>query len=174
MKAPNRILVELPTADEIDDLAVSTPELSVRKFEYDKRGEAADLDYAPCKGQMVLVIRGERGTALVKRKGTKGWSLPSGHINTFEDIAGAAKRVAKETCGVSLRSMDLAAMYDVVWHYKGVTVKRLHIVYAAITDDDCSPTAEGGLSEARFHKDVPASMLREQLDKTALDDCSQK
>ena len=172
MKAPKKILVELPTADEIDELAISTPDLSVRKFEYDMGGRAADLDYAPCKGQMMLVIRSEKGTALVKRKGGKGYSLPSGQINTIEGIAAAAKRVAKDTCGVQLRSMDLAAMYDVVWHFEDVTVKRLHIVYAAVTDDECSPKA--GAAEAGFHKEVSASMLREELDRTALDDCTQK
>ena len=167
MKDPKKMLVELPTADEIDGLAISTPDLSVRKFEYDLRDSAADLDYAPCKGQMVLVIRGERGTALVRSGKDKGWALPSGPISTFEDIPAAAKRVAAETSGVHLRTMDLAAMYDVVWHYKDVSVKRLHIVYAAMTDDECS---EG----AKFHKDVPATMLRDELDRTALDDCSGK
>lgn len=173
MKAPKRILVELPTADEIDELAMSTPRLSVRKFEYDRRGEAADLDYAPCKGQMMLVIRGERGTALVRRKGEKGWSLPAGPISTYEDIAGAAKRVAKEVCGLGLRSTDLAAMYDVVWHYRGVTVKRLHIVYAAVTDDDCAEPSAGG-PEASFHRDVGAATLQDEIDRTALDDCTEK
>jgi ADP-ribose pyrophosphatase YjhB (NUDIX family) len=168
------MLIELPTADEIDGLAMSTPELSVRKFEFDRKGQAADLDYAPCKGQMMLVIRGEKGTVLVKRKGEKGWSLPSGPISTYEEIPSAAKRVASETCGVHLRSMDLAALYDVVWHYKGVTVKRLHVVYAAVTDDDCSTAESKYASEAKFHKDVPASTLRDDLDRTALDDCSQK
>ena len=173
MKPPKRILVELPTADEIDGLALSTPRLSVRKFEYDRRGEAADLDYAPCKGQMILVIRGQKGTALVRGKGGKGWSLPAGPISTYEDIPAAAKRVAKEVCGVGLRSTDLAAMYDVVWHYRGVTVKRLHIVYAGVTDDEC-PGAPGAKPEASFHKDVGAGMLHDELDRAALDDCSGK
>ncbi len=167
MKAPKKMLVELPTADEIDELAVSTPGLNVRKFEYDAREADADLDYAPCKGQVVLVIRGEAGTALVRRKGEKGWSLPSGTINTFEDIPQAAKRVAAETCGVHLRSTDLAAMYDVVRHYKDVTIKRLHIVYAALTDDECS-------HGAKFHKEVPTSVPLDELDRAALDDCSEK
>ncbi|MEW5747904.1 MAG: hypothetical protein AB1793_03820 [Candidatus Thermoplasmatota archaeon] len=173
MKPPKRILVELPTADEIDALALSTPRLSVRKFEYDRRGEAADLDYAPCKGQMILVIRGQKGTALVRGKGGKGWSLPAGPISTYEDIPTAAKRVAKEVCGVGLRSTDLAAMYDVVWHYRGVTVKRLHIVYAGVTDDDCSG-APGAKSEASFHRDVGAGTLQDELDRAAMEDCNQK
>ena len=168
------MLIELPTADEIDDLAVSTPKLSVRKFEYDRKGVRADLDYTPCKGQMMLVIRGEKGTALVKRKGEKGWSLPSGTINTYEDIPTAAKRVAKDVCGISVKSMDLAAMYDVVWHFEGVTIKRLHIVYSVITDDECSPREKTARTEASFHKDVPPSMLHDELDRTALDDCSQR
>ncbi len=66
-----------------------------------------------------------------------------------------------------LRSTDLAAMYDVVRHYKDVTIKRLHIVYAALTDDECS-------HGAKFHKEVPASMLLDELDRAALDDCSEK
>ena len=167
MKPPKRMLIELPTADEIDDLAMSTPELTVRKFEYDRRKRDADLDYAPCKGEMMLVIRGERGTALVRAGGSKAWSLPSGPISTFEEIPKSARRIAQETCGVHLRSMDLAAMYDVVWHYRDVSIKRLHVVYAAITDDDCSKGAE-------FHDEVPPSMLPDELDRTALDDCSQK
>jgi len=174
VKSPKRMLIELPTADEIDGLAMSTPELSVRKFEYDMKGARADLDYTPCKGQVMLVIRGEKGTALVKRKGGKGWSLPSGPINTFEEIPAAAKRVAKETCNISVKSMDLAAIYDVIWHFEGVTIKRLHIVYAAITEDECTPGTKGDLAEASFHKDVPASALHDELDRTALDDCSQK
>jgi len=174
VKPPKKMLIELPTADEIDDLAVSTPKLSVRKFEYDRRGVAADLDYTPCKGQIMLVVRGEKGTVLVKRKGEKGWALPSGTINTYEDIATAAKRVAKDTCGLSVKSMDLAAMYDVIWHFEGVTIKRLHIVYAAITDDECSKGTKGDLVEAAFHKDVPMSILHDELDRTALDDCGEK
>lgn len=175
MKPPKRMLVELPTADEIDALAMSTPELSVRKFEYDMKDGAADLDYAPCKGRVMLVVRGEKGTALVRRDGEEGWSLPSGPINTYEDITDSAKRVAKESCGLSLRSMDLAAIYDVVWHYGDVTVKRLHIVYAAVTDDaDCRVTPGGGWHESGFHRDVQGTMLRDELDRTALADCAAK
>lgn len=174
MKPPKRMLIELPTADEIDALALSTPELSVRKFEYDRKGARANLDYAPCKGHIILVIRSEKGTALVKRKGAKGWSLPSGTIHTYEEIPAAVKRVAKDICGLSVRSMDLAAMYDVIWHFEGVTIKRLHIVYAAVTDDACSPGAKGDPVEASFHRDVQASMLHDELDRNALDDCSQK
>ncbi len=169
MKPPKRMLVELPTADEIDDLALSTPQLSVRKFEYDRKGAKADLDYTPCKGQMMLVIRGGDGTVLVRKKGGKGLSLPSGPIHTYEDIPTAAKRVAKDVCGLGLKSMDLAAMYDVVWHFEGVTIKRLHIVYSAITEDACPAGAE-----ASFHRDVAPTALHDELDRTALDDCGQK
>lgn len=174
MKAPKRMLLELPTADEIDDLAVTTPNLSVRKFEYDRRGSDADLDYTPCKGQVMVVAMGGKGIALVRAKGAAGWSVPSGPVNTYEGIADAARRVAKETCGLSLRSMELAAMYDVIWHYDNVTTKRLHIVYSAITDDECGAPEGGAPAEARFHEEVPDEELADELDRAAVADCINK
>lgn len=172
MNAPKRLLLELPTADEIDDLAVTTPRLSVRKFEYDKKGSDADLDYTPCKGQVMLVVMGEKGVALVRKRKGEGWSLPAGPINTYEGVADAAKRVAKESCGLSLRSMELAAMYDVIWHYDTVTIKRLHIVYSGITDDTECGTPEGGEpAEALFREDVSEAMLEDELDRAAFNDC---
>jgi ADP-ribose pyrophosphatase YjhB (NUDIX family) len=169
------MLIELPTADEIDDLAISTPELSVRKFEYDRRKTEADLNYTPCKGQMILVVRGEQGTLIVKRGGAKSWSLPSAPIMTYEQIADAPRRVAKELCGLSLRSYDLAALYDVVWHFKDVTIKRLHVIYSAVTDDaECTQEAKGGFDETAFRAELPDSLLDDELDRNALSDCSEK
>ena len=131
------MLIELPTADEIDALAITTPRFEVRKFEFDLGGQAADLKYSPCKGQMVLVIAGKNGIALTRTSKQDKWHLPSGRISTIEDAVAAAKRIAMEQCGVMVRCLDLAGMYDVVWHYSDITIKRLHLVYSALTDDEC-------------------------------------
>jgi ADP-ribose pyrophosphatase YjhB (NUDIX family) len=91
------MLIELPTADEIDDLAITTPKLEVRKMEMDFGKARADLNYAPCKGQIVLSIRGQEGIALVRRSRDQEWSLPSDRIGPAEDIGECARRVAKES-----------------------------------------------------------------------------
>jgi ADP-ribose pyrophosphatase YjhB (NUDIX family) len=169
------MLLELPTAEEIDGLAVSTPRFEVRKLEFDLIRRKADLNYTPCKGQVVLVIRGKKGTPFVKRKGSEGWSLPSNTIPTYEDPAISAKRVAKEQCGLMLRSLDLAGMYDVVFHYLDVSIKRLHLVYAAVTDDlECQPQKGGPVTEAAFFVDPPESARKSRIDKFAIADCSEK
>lgn len=169
------MLLELPTADEIDQLAMTTPHLEVRRFEYEMGNVKADLNYTPCKGEMVLVIVGEDGIALVKPRGSKDWKLPSGKIKTHETAIEAAKRVAKEECGVSLRSLELAGIYEVVWHYSDVSVKRLHILYAAATDDrECHPEGSMSPREAKFFTEVPACVLENDLMRNALTDCSEK
>lgn len=174
-KAPKRMLIELPTADEIDSLAITTPRFEVRKFEYELGGKKADLQYAPCKGQIVLVIIGKKGTVLAKRRSTKEWTLPTGRIGAAEDVLQAARRVAKEECGLVLRSLELAGMYDVVWHYAGISVKRLHIVYAAVTDDDeCRPESPVECVSPAFHREVPDAALRNEITKSAIADCSGK
>ncbi len=174
-KAPKRMLLELPTADEIDDLATTTPHFEVRKFEFDMGNDKADLNYAPCKGELVLVIVGEKGIALVGEKGSESWRLPSCRIRTHETAIQAAKRLAKEECGLMLRSLELSGMYDVVRHYDDLSVKRLHLLYAALTDDcDCVPDERIGSLDARFFAEVPRSVLDDELMRTALADCSEK
>ena len=169
------MLIELPTADEIDGLAVSTPTFEVRKFELDMGARRADLNYTPCKGQMVLVIRGPNGIALVRRKGSKDWSLPSGRIAPQEGIAKAARRVAREECGLIPRSLDLAAMYDVVWRYSDMSIKRLHFVYACLTDDTkCAPGQCEETTTARFFVQMPAAVLDDDIGRNAIADCSAK
>jgi ADP-ribose pyrophosphatase YjhB (NUDIX family) len=171
---PKHLLIELPTADEIDDLAVTTPRFEVRKLEFDLRDRKADLNYSPCKGQVVLVVRGERGTALVRTRGAPEWSLPSGRIQPSEEVPKAARRVAREQCGLMLRSLDLAAIYDVVWHYSDISIKRLHIVYAAVTDDlECSPE-KPETTEASFFVEIPAAIQPGQICAHALCDCGAK
>ncbi len=167
--APKKILFELPTADEIDDLAITTPKFEVRKFEFDMGGSKADLKYPPCKAQAVLVIRGPNGTALAK--GPKGeWVVPSGRVGAAEEIPVGVKRLAKEEFGLQLRSMELAGIYDVIWHYSDLTVKRLHFVYAAITDEDPDPKAKHGVKTFK----EPDEMVTDDLSKAALADCTQK
>ena len=169
------MLIELPTADEIDNLAITTPKLEVRKMELDLAKTKANLDYAPCKGQVVLVIRGEDGIPLVRRHGEQGWSLPSARISPGEDIEKSGKRVAEEQCGLMLKSSELAGIYDVVWHYSDVSIKRLHFVYAAITDDrKCVPAKGKEVSEAKFFREIPGAVQENDIHRHALADCSTK
>jgi len=168
------MLIELPTADEIDALALTTPHFEVRKFDFDMKGMKADLNYVPCKGQLVLVISGKNGVLLTKKKGG-AWSLPSGRIGTSEDPVQAAKRIAKEECGVGLRSVELAGMYDVVWHYSDVSVKRLHLVYAALTDDcECAHGEAEGAIQATFFARIPEASSKDEMLACAVADCIEK
>jgi ADP-ribose pyrophosphatase YjhB (NUDIX family) len=173
-KVPKRMLIELPTADEIDALALTTPHIEVRKFDFDMKGTKADLNYFPCKGQLVLVISGKNGVLWTKKNG-EAWSLPSGRIGTSEEPVEAAKRIAKEACGIGLKSVELAGMYDVIWHYSDVSVKRLHLIYAATTDDcECVPGEAGGATQARFFTSIPAASSKDEMLACAVADCSGK
>jgi ADP-ribose pyrophosphatase YjhB (NUDIX family) len=168
------MLIELPTADEIDALAMTTPHFEVRKFEFDVKWKKADLNYVPCKGQLVLVIAGDNGIVLTKTK-EKGWELPSGRIGACEEPQKAAKRIAMEECGVGLRSLELAGIYDVVWHYSDVSVKRLHLVYAGFTDDtECVSSSGKGNVQAKFFTDIPETASKDELLMCAIADCSEK
>jgi ADP-ribose pyrophosphatase YjhB (NUDIX family) len=168
------MLIELPTADEIDALALTTPHIAVRKFDFDLKGMKADLNYVPCKGQLVLVISGKDGVLLTKKKGGD-WSLPSGRIGTNEEPIKAAKRIAKEECGIGLKSVELAGMYDVVWHYSDVSVKRLHLVYAALTDDlECVPNAASGVIQTKFFANILETPSKDEMLACAVSDCSKK
>lgn len=175
MKArPKRMLFELPVADEIDSLAVSSPRFEVRAFEYDRPDRKANLNYSPCKGHVVLVICGKKGTILARDPETGRWTLPSGRIGAAEEVTAAAKRVAKDECGVGIRGLDLVGMYDVVWHFSDISVKRLHLVYAALTDDECFGAGPSRGREAKFFRAVPESVQADELVASALHDCSNK
>lgn len=175
MKRPKHMLIELPTADEIDQLAITSPKFEVRHLSFDMGEEKADLNYSPCKGQVVLVVRGTAGTALVKTRSEKDWGLPSDRVRPNEEIGKAPKRVAKEKCGIMLRSVELAGIYDVVWHYSNVSVKRLHVVYACLTDDTvCSPEKADEIEEAKFFAEVPPATTKHRIHGPALTDCSSK
>ncbi|MFY9606239.1 MAG: NUDIX domain-containing protein [Thermoplasmata archaeon] len=168
------MLIELPTADEIDALAMTTPHFEVREFEFDVKWKKADLNYVPCKGQLVLVIVGDNGIVLTETK-EKGWELPSGRIGACEEPEKAAKRIAREECGVGLRSLELAGIYDVVWHYSDVSVKRLHLVYAGFTDDkECVSSSGKGNVQAKFFTDIPETTAKDELLMYAIADCSEK
>lgn len=173
-RRPKRMLFELPAADEIDGLAMSTPRFEVRTFEYDRRDEKANLNYSPCKGHIVVVISGRNGTILVRDAVTGRWTLPSGRVGATEEAVAAAKRVARDECGVGVRGLELAGMYDVVWHYSDISVKRLHLVYAATTEDDCFEVGPSMGKEARFFLVVPDHALKDGLVAAALLDCSNK
>lgn len=137
--------------------------------------EKANLKYAPCKGQVVLVISGEKGLLLYRREGADGWELPSGLIGACEDPITASRRIARELCGLGLRSLELAGMYDVTWHYSDVSIKRLHLIYAARTDDQvCKPGDGGSAIEARFFGDASGIELCSDLVRDAVLDCSEK
>jgi len=168
------MLFELPLADEIDGLALSTPRFEVRAFEYDKRDEEANLNYSPCKGQIILVISGRKGTALARDAVTGKWTLPSGRIGTAEEAMAAAKRVARDECGVGIRGLELAGMYDVVWHFSDISIKRLHLVYGAVSDDECFEIGPSRGREAKFFREVPESVMKDDLVAAALNDCSNK
>lgn len=120
------------------------------------------------------MIRGERGTLFVKTADGASWELPSGKIGVNEEFLKAAKRVAREKCGVGLRHLQLAAMYDVVWHHSDVSVKRLHLVYAAETDDaSCSLEAPRS-EEVRFFDAIPEGAVKDEIFSFALSDCPSK
>jgi ADP-ribose pyrophosphatase YjhB (NUDIX family) len=145
----------------------------VRKYEFEMGKAKADLNYAPCKGQVVLVIAGPRGTMLRRAKGSDRWGLPSGRIGACEDPLSASKRIARECCDLGLRSLELAGMYDVTWHYSDISMKRLHLVYSAKTDDE-GPAADKGGGETRYFADIPDDKLESDLVRDAISDCREK
>jgi len=175
VKKTKHLLIELPTADEIDQLAVTSPKFEIRQMEFDMGGKEADLDYTPCKGQVILVARGEQGIPLVRKPSGKDWSLPTDRIGPNENIEKSARRVAREQCGIMLRSIELAAIYDVVWHFSNISIKRLHVVYAGTTDDtECKPEKSSVVREVRFFMQIPVALQKHQVHGHALTDCSGK
>lgn len=168
MNPARKMLIELPAADEIDDLAITTPRLEVRKFELDMAGAKANLNYPPCKAQVVIVARKDGETVLAETD-EGGWTLPSGMVGAAEEIPTAVKRIAREDFGLMLRSIELAGIYDVIWHYSDMTVKRLHFVYAAVTEDEPSPSSRKVRRVAR-----PEQVVGDAVSIAALTDCKEK
>jgi ADP-ribose pyrophosphatase YjhB (NUDIX family) len=168
------MLLELPTADEIDDLASEKPSLIVRRFEFDLRDRPMDLNYTPCKGEVVFVTDCARGVALVRRKGAVMWSLPSGRIGVNESPEAAARRVATEICRIRLGEIDLRALYDVTRHYENISVKRLFVVYRACVEDFHSGPATDACAECSFHCSDLDRLVCEEIDSQAIADSLEK
>lgn len=165
------MLLELPTADEIDDLAAKTPSLTVRRYEFDLVDREIDLNYTPCKGEVVVVVRKDDGVFLVKAGGTTMWTLPCARISMEETPEKAVFRVAKERCGIAIEDAELKALYDVTRHYKNVSVKRLFVVYSCRTDEDPVGEAEGSDDQCSVHFGDLDKLVLEQIDSQALVDC---
>lgn len=171
---PRRMLLELPTADEIDELADDRPGLLVRRYDFDLKDRRIDLNYTPCKGEAVFVTEGAKGVALVKTKGTVIWTLPSGRIDVNEAPEATARRIAKERCGIRLGEMDLRALYDLTRHYENVSIKRLLVVYRAKVEDyDCG-AHEDGRQQCVFHSADLEELVCEEIDSQAIADCLEK
>ncbi len=166
--------MELPTADEIDELASDRPALLVRRFDLDLRDRRMDLNYAPCKGEVLFVTEGVRGVALVKMKGAVIWTLPSGRIEANDAPEATARRIAKERCGIRLGELDLRALYDVTRHYENVSVKRLLVVYRAKVEDYPSGAHEDGHPQCVFHSADLEELVFEGIDSQAIADCLEK
>lgn len=171
---PRRMLLELPTADEIDEMASDRPALLVRRFDFDLKDRRIDLNYTPCKGEALFVTEGSRGVALVKTGGAVIWTLPSGRIGMNEAPEAAARRIAKERCGIRLGEMDLRALYDVTRHYENVSVKRLLVVYRAKVEDYQSVKHEDGRPRCAFHSADLEGLVCEEIDSQAIADCLEK
>ena len=122
----------------------------------------------------MIVIAGEDGLVLFRAKPGGTWGLPSGRIGTCEDPVSAAKRVARESCGLGISSLELAGIYDVIWHYSDVSIKRLHLVYAAQTEDECAPGSSESGHLARFFANASEAELESDLVRDAILDCSEK
>ena len=165
------MLLELPTADEIDDLAARTPSLIVRRYEFDLVDTELNLDYTPCKGEVVIVARRGEGVALVKAKGATIWTLPCARIQMNESPEDAAVRVARERCGLSVDDAKLKAFYDVTRHYRNVSVKRLFVVYSCAIRGDPDGATKGRDDECSIHTGDLDSIVLEEIDTQALSDC---
>jgi ADP-ribose pyrophosphatase YjhB (NUDIX family) len=118
-------------------------------------------------------VDGPKGTLLCRARAGDKWGLPTGRIGACEEPLGASKRVASECCGIGLRSLELAGMYDVSWHYSDVSVKRLHLVYAAKTEDE-EARPDKNEREVRFFADPPDDSFESDLVRDAIADCKEK
>jgi ADP-ribose pyrophosphatase YjhB (NUDIX family) len=165
------MLLELPVADEIDELAADRPSLIVRRFEYELTDRRIDLEYQPCKGEALFVTDCDRGVALVKREGAKMWTLPSGRIDVNEPPEATARRVALERCRIRLGEVDLRALYDVTRHYENISVKRLFVIYRAEVEDFHSGGGRSPVTECSFHSSDLGDLVCDEIDSQAIADC---
>lgn len=168
------MLLELPTADEIDDLAADRPALVVRRFEFDLKDRKIDLNYTPCKGEAMFVTDCDRGVALVRGKGSAMWALPSGRIDVTESPEDAARRIAMDRCHIRLGKVDLTALYDVTRHYENISVKRLFVVFRADVVDFHSGQSMDAQYECSFHSTDLDRLVCEEIDSQAIADSLEK
>ena len=164
-------MLELPTADEIDEMASDAPDLIVRRFELDLLEMDFDMNYTPCKGEAVVVTKSGGGVLLVRKGAASVWTLPSGRIAMGETPEQAGARVADEECGIDVQNMKLRALYDVTRHYANISVKRLLVVYEC--ESACAerraPETPG--TECALHTDDLDKLVLEDIDSQAIADC---
>lgn len=165
------MLLELPLADEIDEMATDRPSLIVRRFEYELTDRRIDLEYQPCKGEALFVTDCMRGVALVKSDGAKMWTLPSGRIDVNESPEAAARRIAVERCCIRLGEVDLRALYDVTRHYENISVKRLFVIFRAEVEDFHSGGGRMPDTVCTFHSSDLGDLVCEEIDSQAITDC---
>ena len=166
------MLLELPTADEIDELVCDIPDIIVRRFEFDLLDRKIDLDYTPCKGETVVVVKGKAGGVYLVRKGAAAiWSVPSGRIEMNESPETAGHRVAKERCGLELERTKLKALYDVTRHYENISVKRLFVVYECEATKGEQRPPETPETKCVLHKADLDKLVLEDIDSQAIADC---
>ena len=163
------MLLELPTADEIDELAEKAPSVIVRRYEYDLVDRDIDLNYTPCKGEVVVVARRDGGVFLVKDRGAVLWTLPCARIAMNETPSRAAHRVARDRCGIAINEPELKALYDVTRHYRNVSVKRLFVVYGCTAEHEGTAARMEG--ECSLHTGDLDELPLEEIDAQALSDC---
>jgi ADP-ribose pyrophosphatase YjhB (NUDIX family) len=165
------MLLELPTAEEIDELASDTPNLVVRRFEFDLLEMEFDMNYTPCKGEAVIVTKRKGGVYLVRKGAAEMWTLPSGRIAMDEAPRTAGVRIARESCGIELEGMKLRALYDVTRHYGNISVKRLFVVYDAEAADGEQLPPETPNTKCVLHTDDLDKLVLEDIDSQAIADC---
>lgn len=165
------MLLELPIADEIDELAADRPALVVRRFEYDLTDRRIDLEYQPCKGEALFVTDCMKGVALVRREDARMWMLPSARIDVNESPETTVRRTAAEQCCISLGELDLRALYDVTRHYENISIKRLFVVYRAGVKDFHSGGQHAHGIECSFHSSDLGDIVCEEIDSQAIADC---
>ena len=165
------MLLELPTADEIDEMAADAPDLVVRRFEFDLLEMEFDMNYTPCKGEALVVTKSGGGVLLVRKGAASIWTLPSGRIAMNESPDQTGLRVADEECGVDVQAMRLKALYDVTRHYANISVKRLIVVYEceAVRAERRPPETPG--TECALHTDDLDKLVLEDIDSQAIADC---
>ncbi|UCE80979.1 MAG: NUDIX hydrolase [Methanobacteriota archaeon] len=143
----------------------------MRRYEFDLIDHELDLDYTPCKGEVVVVFRKGDGVVLMKAKGATRWTLPCARIDMGETAEMAALRVAEGLFGAVVQEAEPRALYDVTRHYSNVSVKRLFIVYSCRTDMELVSKVKDQDSECSLHFGDLDELSLEELDSQALADC---